>query len=406
MFIYGKHIYLNPIKTIAAFNYQELLSCFASLQEHIDTKGTGYFVGYLSYEAGIIMQTKDKALFDDIYKNTCLIHKERLEPLAYFRLFEKREKVSKIFFKQNKQNLRVKNLNIISDIDIQKYKRDFSAIKEHIAKGDTYQVNYTQEILLATNKPHTNNLNRHNKSTIDKKILKSGLKLFKALCKKQNAPYKAFFYNEFLTILSFSPELFFSIKRNEITTKPMKGTINRGIEDSKKHKIDKKKDKELKKKLKQDNKNRSENIMIVDLLRNDLSRIYNAKNIKTKKLFTIHSYRTLHQMVSTIQAKLPKPFKLLDIFLAIFPCGSITGTPKLKTIEIIQALECRKRGIYCGAMGVVSSKKIVFSIPIRTLIRYKNEDFYRYGVGSGIVWDSDVNDEIKELKLKCKFLKI
>ncbi|RDU73661.1 anthranilate synthase component I family protein [Helicobacter aurati] len=414
MYIYGEYIYSCHLKTITAFNYQELLTCFAILQHHIDTQANGYFLGYFSYEAGVLMQTYGKDLFTQVYENINQIQQKRLEPIAYFKLFAKRQKIPKTFFKQSqpldKQSI---NLQIIKNIDLKTYQTDFFSIKDSIAKGDTYQVNYTQEMILRPTPLSQSNIDTmnpiylyHNQNKQLHTNIHSDLRLFQSLCSKQNAPYKAFFHNEFLTLLSFSPELFFSIKRRHITTQPMKGTIQRGTKKDSKHsfRINKKSDKKLKKQLQQDSKNRSENVMIVDLLRNDLSRINNIKKVKVKKLFAIHSYTTLHQMISTIQAKLPRSFQLLDIFLSLFPCGSITGAPKLKTLEIIQRLEQRNRGIYCGAMGVVSNKKIIFSIPIRTLIKYTNEKYYRYGVGSGIIWDSKLEQEIQELQLKCAFL--
>lgn len=144
--------------------------------------------------------------------------------------------------------------------------------------------------------------------------------------------------------------------------------------------------------------------MIVDLLRNDLSRIGLQGSVRVKELFAIRTYPTLHQMVSTIQAKLPKHYGIIEILKALFPCGSITGAPKYKTTHIISELEQRKRGVYCGTIGVISKKECIMSVPIRTLYKPKQETYYHYGVGSGVVWESLAEEEFSELQLKCRFL--
>ena len=142
--------------------------------------------------------------------------------------------------------------------------------------------------------------------------------------------------------------------------------------------------------------------MIVDLLRNDLAHI--AKNIKVSKLFNIESFRTLLQMTSSIEGVLRKNVGFFEIFKALFPCGSITGAPKLETIELIQSLEQRDRGVYCGALGLIHKDKSVFNVGIRTLCKKAGKKAFSYGVGSGVVWDSVLNEEFRELELKSSFL--
>ena len=141
--------------------------------------------------------------------------------------------------------------------------------------------------------------------------------------------------------------------------------------------------------------------MICDLLRNDLSKIITKKSLKTK-LFKIQSYPTLHQMTSSVQGKLKKNISLYQIFKALFPCGSITGAPKLESIKFIKELEQRERGIYCGSIGLIHKNKSKFSVAIRTL--EKQNENYIYSTGSGLVWDSNLKDEFEELKLKSAIL--
>ena len=379
--VFGKHVYLDSMGKIVAFNYYDLFECFAILQTHIDTGAKGYFIGYLTYEAGVILQIHNKHLFKKLLNKILEREKAVGLPLAHFELFASRKK----FSLQNATPMSEKDSNTtlfkpLKNLDKNIYKKHFQQVKRHLAIGDSYQVNYTQEIYLQ----RLGDLSNED--------------LFRSLCKQQNAPYKSFIKTDFDSIISLSPELFFKIKGRKITTQPMKGTIRRSGKDDI--------DKQLRNQLSMDKKSQSENVMIVDLLRNDLSRIPNIKKVKVKELFKVHTYPTLHQLVSTIEAKLPKNYRILDIFLALFPCGSITGAPKLRTLEIIESLENRRRGIYCGAIGLISRKKILFNVPIRTLVKYNNEELFRYGVGSGIVWDSKLNEELEELILKCTFLKI
>ena len=214
--------------------------------------------------------------------------------------------------------------------------------------------------------------------------------------KYQRTPYNAFIKNDYEEILSFSPELFFKKNGNRILTKPMKGTIKRG----------KTQDEDLKniEFLKNDVKNRAENIMIVDLLRNDLGKISEVGSVKVLKLFDIETHKTLHQMTSEVESTLKNNTTLYEIFEAIFPCGSITGAPKISTMNIIDNVELGKRNVYCGAIGLIHKDFCEISVPIRILQRTKDDICYTYRAGGAIVWDSDVEDEWNEAILKTSFL--
>ncbi|WP_104721758.1 bifunctional anthranilate synthase component I family protein/class IV aminotransferase [Helicobacter mesocricetorum] len=353
MTIFGDYVYSKPLKHIFTFKKKDLPLCFKKIQKY---SKYGYLVGYVSYEAGLFSSKEQK---------------EYKKPLLEFILFKKRSLLSN-------SSLKTKALfypTIKQGLNEEFYKHTFQKVKQNLKLGNTYQVNLTQELHLQS---HC-----------------EGLEIFKALLHTQNTDYKAYFKTPFVEIISLSPELFFQLKKDKITLEPMKGTIKRGK--------NKQEDKKNKKSLKQDSKNISENIMIVDLLRNDISQIAKLHTLKIKSLLTIKTYPTLHQMVSKLQAKIPNQ-PLYKIFSALFPCGSITGAPKKSTMDIIQNLELRDRGVYCGAIGVITKNKACFNVPIRTLMKYQDEDFYRYGVGSGIVWDSKWEEEFKELQLKSQFL--
>ena len=140
-------------------------------------------------------------------------------------------------------------------------------------------------------------------------------------------------------------------------------------------------------------KNRAENVMIVDLIRNDLGRVSEYGSVKVKNIFEVEKYESVYQMVSTVESKLKKNVKLSDVLKNIYPCGSITGAPKIRTMEIINELEKENRGIYTGSIGLIRKNKITFNVPIRTLTIDKKSNKGEIGLGSGIVWDSIAEEE-------------
>jgi len=253
-------------------------------------------------------------------------------------------------------------------------------IKAYIAAGDTYQVNFTDAITFPTTlSPAT---------------------LFTALSQNQSVAYAAYLNLGPNQILSLSPELFFRVEpqpdaTNKITTRPMKGTMPRGLDTTD--------DTAAALALQHDEKNRAEHVMIVDLLRNDLGRISLPGSVHVDDLFSIERYQTLLQMTSTISATLRPRTTFYDIFAAMFPCGSVTGAPKIRTMQIIRELEAHPRGIYTGAIGFIApDRSATFSVAIRTLVLSNNEA--HMGVGGGIVADSIPEDEHREALLKASFL--
>ena len=338
MQIYSDKLFSNPIKTIVAKGKENMRSALDELEE---ASKKYYALGYITYD------------FDYLY----------------FEIFESYEKY--IPSKNTKQ------LGIISNPLVSKdeYIKAVNKIKEYIKDGITYEVNYTYPYEIQTN--------------LD------DFELYEALLSRQATPYNTFFKNKDITLLSFSPELFFRLKGRKILTKPMKGTAPRGLDEAE--------DKRLRDFLYNDTKNRAENIMIVDLLRNDLGRISKPATVKVDKLFDIEEHPTLFQMTSEISGELEENITLYDIFESIFPCGSITGAPKISTMRVIKELEPFKRNIYCGAIGFLSPDEAVFSVPIRIL--QGGEHRFVYNVGGAVVWDSTAEDEWEETVTKMKFLK-
>lgn len=366
MQIFARRKFENPIKIIQAFDNKSFLKAFEEIEE-FKKQNKYYILGYIRYEA----------------KEIFLGQKIQSElPLLYFEVFDNPSpQLSPP--RGEGEFLNSCKLTPIPLIDYKTYKKAIEQIKEEIACGNTYQVNYTYDYKIETN--------------LD------GFDLYNSILPNQTTPYNAYIKNEFEEILSFSPELFFEINNNKIKTKPMKGTVKRGESEQK--------DKENIEFLKNDIKNRAENVMIVDLLRNDLGKIAKTGTVKVDKLFEIETHKTLHQMTSEVTAELDENTTLFEIFDAIFPCGSITGTPKINTMKIIDELEGKgKRNIYCGAIGLISPEKTVFSVPIRILQsggkcsddNEKNIFFCK--VGGAIVWDSTPEEEWEETLTKIKFL--
>lgn len=262
-------------------------------------------------------------------------------------------------------------------ISEQDYCAALETIQQLIAAGDIYQANYTFD------------------ARVD--VYGHPLDLFLHIRARQRAPYAALIHMGDTWILSFSPELFFEIRNRKLCAKPMKGTAARGRTGAA--------DTALREALHQDSKNRAENLMIVDLLRNDLARVAKAGSVSVPALFEVESYPTVHQMTSTITAELADGKDAFDALSALFPCGSVTGAPKIRAMEVIAATEHRARGIYTGSIGhIAPDGDACFNVVIRTLEMQAGADHARMGLGAGIVADSVAAQEWRESLEKARFL--
>ena len=265
-------------------------------------------------------------------------------------------------------------LTWLPTVDRESYNSAIEQIRSLIAEGQTYQVNYT--------------LRLRTEFKID------AWNFFLQLAQSQNS-HAAYVDTGRYVICSASPELFFQLDGETITCRPMKGTIRRGrttLEDS-----------EQAQTLKDSEKNRAENVMIVDMIRNDLGRIARIGSVHVPELFTVEKYSTLWQMTSTVTAKTNA--SLPDIFTALFPCASITGAPKVSTMRIISELETTPRRVYTGSIGYIApNRKANFNVAIRTAVIDRVAQNAEYGVGGGIVWDSSSADEYTEALLKARVL--
>jgi len=250
------------------------------------------------------------------------------------------------------------------------YLKAAERILEHILEGDLYQANLTFEAEVAT--------------------AGHPLALYAALRRRARAGWGGIVFTGTHWLLSFSPELFFTLTNGRITARPMKGTAPAGG------------DPEV---LRSDPKQRAENLMIVDLLRNDLSRVAARGSVAVPRLFDVEEYPTVQQMTSTVTAQLRDGIGSIDVLQAIFPCGSITGAPKIRAQQILDGLERRSRGVYTGSIGRLSpAGDAMFNVAIRTLVLRDGETRAQLGLGSGIVADSRPADEWRECLAKGAFV--
>jgi aminodeoxychorismate synthase component I len=247
--------------------------------------------------------------------------------------------------------------------------------KEHIAKGDVYQLCLTNQITVDTSS--------------------DPFAVFLKLRKSNPAPYSSFIRLGSISLVSSSPEQFLRVSGDVVSTKPIKGTRPRGKDEDS--------DKALALELFSNEKERAENLMIVDLMRNDLGKVSNPSDVVVSKLFDVESYATVHQLVSTVSAILKPGLGFFDAVAACFPAGSMTGAPKIRAMEILQELEAGPRGLYSGCFGFVSfTRSADLAMTIRTIV-FEN-GVASIGIGGGITIDSVATDELAETKLKARAL--
>lgn len=373
------YLFIKPVKVVRADTLADVPALLASLDA---CKDRYWQCGYIAYEAAFALDGPFAGMRQASPEGKCL-------PLGWFGVFEKPYIFDHVTGRWNaplsfnrsgaarKAVVRSPIPELTPSMDLTAYRKKINAIKKHIAAGDTYQVNFTFDVNV-------------------KSPLRPPL-FYHQLRAAQPTGYCAYLKNHSGHILSFSPELFFRKTGNKITVKPMKGTAPRD------YSFDR--DRAAVAALRTCAKNTAENIMIVDLLRNDLGRICTTRSVKAKKLFEVQTHPTVHQMVSTVEGTLAPEVSLTDIVRALFPCGSVTGAPKLRTMEILREQEEGRRGVYCGMFGYVApGGDAVFNVPIRTLQKACGQPAWKFRVGSGVVWDSSAVAEWQECMDKCRFL--
>ncbi|MGA9408538.1 MAG: chorismate-binding protein, partial [Bacteroidota bacterium] len=309
------------MRIISIDELEDLPGLFSEIEESI---GNGFFVaGYFAYECGYHFEN----ITPEVPLRSSL-------PLAWFGVYRSPlvfnhqsgtfEGEQPIIPRSSGSKFSLKRCSL--KISEPEYNKAIEIVKDYIVAGDTYQVNFTDKYTFEFDGSPT--------------------ACFAALREKQKVGYGAFINAKGKDILSFSPELFFKLSGRTITTRPMKGTARRGKYLSE--------DESIKNWLQNDEKNRSENLMIVDLLRNDIGRVAEIGSVVVKEMFAVEKYETLFQMTSTIQGTLRNKLPLYELFKSVFPSGSVTGAPKIRTMQIIRRIEHEPRGVYTGAIGYFS----------------------------------------------------
>ncbi|MER9522638.1 aminodeoxychorismate synthase component I [Mesorhizobium sp. M0292] len=355
-------VFDHPADIIIAYDAKDFLPALAAAQAASDAGK--WLAGYFSYEAGYLLEPKLVPLLPE----------GRRAPLVCLGVFD--APAEEAVPRNDAPATNGPIFDARASWSAQDYAKRFARLHDHIRKGDCYQGNLTFPV----------------------RAQWSGdpLAAFDALTGRQPVKYGALISLGDPIVLSRSPELFFEIDAlGMIETHPMKGTAPRGAT--------KAEDARLKSFLRSDEKNQAENRMIVDLLRNDISLISEIGTLEVPELFRIESYPTVHQMVSRVRAKLLPDLGIRQIFGALFPCGSITGAPKIRAMEILHELEETPRDVYCGAIGWIAPAGMMrFSVAIRTISLFSSGEAV-YNVGGGVVFDSTAQEEYQECLLKARF---
>ncbi|MFN0218780.1 MAG: aminodeoxychorismate synthase component I [Hyphomicrobium sp.] len=360
-------LFEHPVRIIRAVAPVDIPRALDELQ--LAVKSGLHAAGFFSYELGYALEPKLAALMPP----------ELAVPLLWFGLYtEPRDMTSaEVQAWLTTEAIGDPRLGAVAHAwDSSAYLERFSEVQKKIRDGDIYQLNLTFKARF--------------------KLEGSPLALYRDLRLKQRVAHGGLVDTGDVTILSASPELFIEQRGRVISTRPMKGTAPRaGTHEG---------DTAAKLALSIDVKNRAENLMIVDLMRNDLGRIAEIGSVSVTDLFTVETFKTLHQLTSGVRAQLNKDIGLIELLKAIFPPGSITGAPKIRAMELIRQLETEPRGVYCGAIGRFSPDgKALFNVAIRTAV-IDRKGSGEMGIGSGVVADSQGAKEYAECLLKMKFL--
>lgn len=348
----------SPHRVICVTRLEKVLPALREIERLVNENGW-HAAGFLSYESA--------PAFDRILA----VRPVGNFPLLWFGLYPEPHQTASLPPKDGDYHLNEWKPSVSRET----YNAAITQVKARIADGKTYQVNYTFRLR--------------------NQLTGSPWSLFLDMVNAQAAGYSAFLETDSHFICSASPELFFRLDGNTVTCRPMKGTVKRGYTLADDH--------AQAEWLKASVKNRAENVMIVDMIRNDLGRLARIGSVRVPELFTIERYRTLWQMTSSVTAEISAPFA--DVLTALFPCASITGAPKVSTMKIIAALETTPRGLYTGSIGYLApGRRAQFSVAIRTLVLERGNGQAEYGVGGGIVWDSTSKDEYAEALLKARVL--
>lgn len=367
------HLYTDPSRVFVARRAEEVEQVLEAA-DAARKSGGGHLAGYIAYEAGLALEAKIVPMAD--------ARSGAAGPLVWLGLFDTVEEIAAADVPQWLASRAQSDASLgplVPQVSTGGYEAAFARLQEAICAGDIYQANLTYPLAGS--------------------YRGDPIALYAALRPAAKAGYGGLLFDGSHWLLSLSPELFFSLKEGKARVKPMKGTRPRDADPAA--------DQSMRKELASSVKDKAENLMIVDLMRNDLSRVSEPGSVEVTGLFDVESYPTVHQMVSTVHASLLPKKGASDLVRAIFPCGSITGAPKIRAMELIGEVERDARGPYCGAIGRIGpGGDAAFNVAIRTLRLTPIENDQgsaALGVGSAIVADSDALAERRECEIKAGF---
>ncbi len=361
-------LFSMPKAIVTAQEPAEVADAFQRIEEAL-ASGL-YAAGFLSYELGYALEQRLNHLMPRV----------RNMPLVWFGLYDAPRELTEAdvdtWLRTHTRSGSYQFSSVSQAWSKEDYVQRFEKVQEKIRAGDIYQLNLTFKARF--------------------RLSGSPMTFYRDLRQRQRVAHGGIVDTGAVTILSASPELFIEQKGRTIETRPMKGTAPRaGTEDA---------DLEARHELATNTKQRAENLMIVDLMRNDIGRISEIGSVEVTDLFTIETFRTLHQMTSGVRAMLKEEVGLIDVIRAIFPPGSVIGAPKIRAMELIADYETEPRGVYCGAIGMIGPDRTArFNVAIRTPVVFR-DGTGEMGIGSGVVYDSVGANEYDECLLKLKFL--
>jgi para-aminobenzoate synthetase / 4-amino-4-deoxychorismate lyase len=358
-------LYVDPVEIVTTRDVHEVPALLAKLKSQ-----KAHIAGFIAYEAGHSLESKLASLARSAAGVA--------PPLLWFGLFEGYQEIAADVVGALLPDAAGGWIGSPNpSISNSAYEAALTKVKDYIAAGDIYQANLT--------------------FACDVPLIGDPLAIYAGLRTRAKAGYGGVIWTGTEWLLSLSPELFFALKDGKLTTKPMKGTAMRGADAAS--------DAAAVAMLHSDPKQRAENLMIVDLLRNDLSRVAVPGSVAVPQLFHVETYPTVHQMISTVTAQLQGGIDAIDVISTIFPCGSITGAPKIRAMEVIEEVEAAPRGAYTGSIGRIDpGGDAAFNVAIRTLHLRGHENRATMGLGSGIVADSESGDEWRECLAKGGFV--
>ena len=382
--LYSKYDLVCAAISVSEVKVDLAKGAFSELEE-FRNKTSDWLFGYLTYDLKNDVENLTSSNFDGINFPSLhffqpgimfFVKGENLE-VRYMEseMFSIEKELDDLFDSSNEYLINENRLNIVGRISKENYLEKVEQLRMHIRKGDIYEANFCQEFF-------------------SENAIIDPVKKYIELNKISTPPFAGFYKLDEKFLISASPERFITKNENRIISQPIKGTAKRGK--------NKNEDIEIKEGLRKNIKERAENIMIVDLVRNDLTKTAKRGSVNVEELCEIYSFQQVHQMISTISAEVDEKYSPIDVIKNAFPMGSMTGAPKIRAMQLIELYESTKRGLYSGAIGYIDPNgNFDFNVIIRSILYNRNKNYLSFTVGSAITFKSDAEQEYNETLLKA-----